>query len=224
MISRVLSRIGAASLCLTASAAPPAAINVHGQLVGAGGATLSGARAYQVTFYDAATAGNVLGAAVTGTVTVAENGLFNMAVTPPSAILTASEVWYALGVDTDVPADNDASDDVFPNRIRVYSVPFALQAQEVVGVAADRVGDGMVDNTEFNALDGVMSNIQQQLDAVDGSAVTQNTSDIATNTSNIATNTTNIATNTTAIAGKADMSTVSTNTTNIAVNTTAFAN
>jgi len=226
-----------ATMIAPAFAAPPAAINVHGQLIGPGGDSLSGARTYQVTFYDAATGGNVLGTAVTGMVTVADNGLFNMAVTPPAAILTAGEVWYALGVDTDVPADNDASDDVFPNRIRVYSVPFALQAQEVVGVAADRVGDGMVDNTEFNALDGVTSNIQQQLDAVDGMEVTQNTADIATNTSNIATNTSNIATNTSniatnttniaantsAIAGKADMSTVATNTTNITANSTAIA-
>ena len=208
-------------------AAPPAAINLHGQLLGADGFAVSGDRVYQVMFYDAETAGNVLGSALTGTVAVSEDGLFNLAVTPPAAILTAGEVWYAIGVDTDEPADGDASDDVFPSRVRVYSVPFALQAQEVVGVDADRVGGGMVDNTEFDALDGVTGNIQAQLDAVDTTAIAQHTTDIAANAANIATNTSdimthaaNIATNTSDIATNAGN--ISTNSTNIAANTTAI--
>ncbi len=220
---RTLGIIGGGVMGLSVFAAPPASINVHGQLIGSGGAVLSGERAYQVTFYDAATGGNVLGSALTGTVTVSASGLFNVAVTPPSEVLTASGVWYSVGVDTDVPADNDASDDVFPNRIRVYSVPFALQAQEVVAVDASRVGSGMVDNTELDALDGVTGNVQAQLDAIDTAAVMQHTTDIAANASAIATNTTNITTNATAIATKGDASTVSQNTTDIATNSSAIA-
>ncbi len=160
----------------TALAAPPAAINIHGQLLSSSGAPVTGARVYSVQFHDASTAGNALGGALTGSVDVSAEGLFNLSVEPPAAILTAAEVWYSLGVDTDDPADSSAADDIFPSRIRVYSVPFALQAGEV---EATGVGNGTVDNTEFEALDGVTSNVQAQLDAIDTSGIATNAADIA---------------------------------------------
>jgi hypothetical protein len=194
-------------------------------------------RAWEVTFHDAENGGNVLGTTQSGTVTVSAEGLFNIAVTPPSEVIDAAEVWYSVGVDTDDPVDNDASDDVFPDRIQVLSVPFALQAQEVVAVDAMAVADGSVDNTEFQQLDGVSSNIQQQIDAIDTSGIgtnasniAQNTSDIADNAADISQNTTDIATNagiidtnTTAIAGKADAADVAQNTSDIADNAAAIA-
>ena len=169
-----------------AGAAPPSAVNIHGQLIGTDGTPLTGMRAYEVAFFDAETGGNAIGTAISGTAMVSTDGLFNITVTPPSGMLTAPEVWYSLGVDTDDPVDNDATDDIFPDRIRVYSVPFALQAEEVVGVDADRVGNGNVDNTEFDALDGVTGNLQTQIDGIDTSGIATNTTNISQNTSDIA--------------------------------------
>jgi len=102
-------------------------------------------------------------------------------------------------------------------------VPFALQAQEVVAVDASRVGSGLVDNSELDALDGVTGNVQQQIDAIDTAAVMQHTTDIAANTSAIATNTTNITTNATAIGTKGDASAVTQNASDIATNGSAIA-
>ena len=158
-------------------AAPPAAINIHGQLLSPSGEPVTGSRVYIVQFHDASAAGNSLGGALTGSLDVSADGLFNLSVEPPAAILTAPEVWYSLGVDTDDPADSSAADDVFPSRIRVYSVPFALQAGEV---DASGVGNGSVDNTEFDALDGVTSGIQAQIDAIDASGIAADISQLET--------------------------------------------
>ncbi|MBX3179982.1 MAG: hypothetical protein KF886_21735 [Candidatus Hydrogenedentes bacterium] len=229
----------AASVLLLAStaaqAAPPAAINVHGQLLSAEGLPVAGARAFVIQFHDAQTGGAPIGGAIAGTVDVSADGLFNLAVEPPAAILNAAEVWYEIGIDTDEPADNDASDDLFPSRIRVYSVPFALQANEALSVDASGVGSGSVDNAELDALDGVTGNVQMQIDAIDTSGIAANSADIAQNTTDIATNSTSIATNTADIttnaaniaANSADIAQnttdIATNTTNIATNTADIA-
>ena len=133
-------------------AAPPVAINIHGQLLSSSGAPVTGSRAYSVQFHDASAAGNTLGAALTGSVDVSAEGLFNLSVEPPAAILTAPEVWYSLGVDTDDPADSSAADDVFPSRIRVYSVPFALQAQEANTLAQSPRNRILILNRVLNIL------------------------------------------------------------------------
>lgn len=202
-------------------AEPATPVNIHGQLLSSSGTPVSGSRAFTVSFFDAATAGNAIGTAITGNVEVSADGLFNLAVQPPSDIYATAEVWYALGVDTDDPADDDASDDIFPSRIRVYYVPLAVQALRALSVDAANVGQGTVDNTELGMLDGVTSNVQDQIDAIDTAAITQHTTDIATNTTNIATNTTNIATNTSDIAD--NTSAIATNTSDIATNTSAIA-
>lgn len=206
---------------LPVMATPSTPIDIHGQLLSSGGTPVSGSRAYTVTFYDAATAGNAIGTALTGNVDVSTDGLFNLSVQPPSGIFTTAQVWYSLGVDTDDPADSDATDDIFPSRIRVYYVPFAVQALRALHVDGTGVGIGSVDDTELDRLDGVTSNVQAQIDAIDTAAITQNTTDIATNAANIATNTTDIASNTADIATNA--TNIATNTTNIAANTADIA-
>jgi hypothetical protein len=114
-------------------------------------------------------------------------------------------------------------------------VPLAVQAHRALSVDATGVGSGTIDSTEFDMLNGVTSNVQAQIDAIDTAAIAQHATDIATNTADIATNTSDIADNATAIAtNAADIATnaadiaanttdIATNATNIATNTTAIA-
>ena len=146
-------------------ASPPETVNVHGALVDAEGAPLSGVRAYVVRFFDAQIGGVQLGGDVTGTVQVSAEGLFNLPVALPATALDAPALWYELGIDTDAPPDGDAGDDIFPQRIRAHSVPFALEAGTAAHVDASRIGGGTVSNTEFNYLAGVTQPIQPALDA-----------------------------------------------------------
>ena len=143
---------------------PPETVNVHGSLVASDGTPLSGSRAYVVRFFDAESGGTQLGGDVTGMVLVSDEGLFNLPVIVPPAALAASALWYELGIDTDTPPDGNAEDDIFPERIRVHSVPYALEAGGVLYVDAGSIGDGMVTNTEFNYLAGVNQPIQEALD------------------------------------------------------------
>ena len=155
----------ALALCAPAWGSPPETVNVHGALVDAEGAPLSGVRAYVVRFFDAQIGGVQLGGDVTGTVQVSAEGLFNLPVALPATALDAPALWYELGIDTDAPPDGDAGDDIFPQRIRAHSVPFALEAGTAAHVDASRIGGGTVSNTEFNYLAGVTQPIQPALDA-----------------------------------------------------------
>jgi len=188
----------------------PSQIVISGALGNAEGVSLAGSRAYAVTCYDAAADGNVIGAPIEGTVEVSAEGLFNIAVEPPDGIRSAPAVWYGLAIDSDTPPDGVDADDVFPDRVRLYSVPYALQAQEVMSVSAEQIANGTVDDTEFEALDGVTGNIQAQIDAIDTSgiavnaaAIEQNSQDIAANTAAIVQNSQYIAVNTVAIGQNA---------------------
>ena len=51
----------------------------------------------------------------------------------PTAALEAKEVWVELGTDSDTPPDGEASDDTFPRRFRLHSIPFALRAKALEG-------------------------------------------------------------------------------------------
>lgn len=179
----------------------PSQIVISGALGDAEGVSLAGSRAYAVTFYDAAAGGNAIGDTIAGTVEVSVEGLFNIVLDPPDGIRSAIAVWYGLAIDSDTPPDGIDGDDVFPDRVRLYSVPFALQAQEVMSVSADRIAGGSVDDTEFAALDGATGNIQGQIDAID-------TSGIAVNAAAIEQNSQDIAANAAAIALKADAANV----------------
>jgi len=155
----------AAVLTAAAWAEPPETINLHGALTGPDGEPLAGPRAYVVRFYDAALGGIMFGPDLLGFVEVSDAGLFNLAVDLPADALAAAEVWYELGIDTDVPPDTNALDDLFPERVRVHSVPFALQAAAVTSVDASSIGNGSVANWEFESLDGALGPLQPQLDA-----------------------------------------------------------
>ena len=134
------------------SAAPPAAINIHGSLTASDNSPLTGDRAYSVTFHDASTGGNALGGALTGTVTLTDKGLFNIAVTPPEEIFTAAQVWYELAIDSD-GGGLDAND-VFASRTQVQSVPFAKQAGNV-GLPENGTAHVVVQTTDNAVTNGV---------------------------------------------------------------------
>ena len=156
-------------LCLTvlgAWANPPETVTIHGQLLDSGGQALTGARDYRVRFYDAPGGGAQLGGDLTGSTSLSAEGLFNVSVTLPAEVLSSvTGAWYDIAVDSDAVPNGVGVIDEFPGRVKVESVPFALQTQEALHVEAPAVGSGNVDNTEFDALNGVSSGIQGQLNA-----------------------------------------------------------
>lgn len=160
LLMGVLLTVFGATVC----ADPPQTISIRGQLLNAQGQGLGGVREYSVQFYDAATGGTALGTAFTGTTEVSPEGLFNILVLLPEAALTAGEVWYELAVDGGATPGPLGSEDVFPNRVKVESVPFALESAAAAHVAVSAVGSGTVLEGEFEALSGVTSGIQGQLD------------------------------------------------------------
>lgn len=177
---RILSTaiLGGLSLALLLDAVPawsamPSTVNIHGQLLDASGEPLVGNRAWQVKFFGAQTGGTQLGATLTGTVTVSAEGVFDIPVTPPQEALSAAQPWYELAVDGTPTPNGVDTEDVFPQRVAVHSVPFALEANHV---AVAGVGAGTVSDTEFGALDGVTSGIQAQIN------LKANTADIYTKT------------------------------------------
>jgi hypothetical protein len=115
-----------------AAADPPPTINIRGTLVDSAGAPLSGSRVGRIRFFDAEVAGLQLGGDVNGTAEVGTDGVFNFPIVPPAAALAAAEAWYEVAIDTDVPSDGNAADDVFLVRIQLHSVPFALLAADSV--------------------------------------------------------------------------------------------
>ncbi len=155
-------------LLLAAAAAfagPPETINIRGQLLDADGHGLPGLRDYSVQFHDAESGGNALGVAINGTAEVSLEGLFNIPVAIPPAALAAAELWYELAISSSATPGPLTAADAFPNRVKVESVPFALEAAEVSHVDLSAVGSGVVTDTEFEALSGVASAIQDQIDA-----------------------------------------------------------
>ncbi len=146
-----------------AFADPPPTINIRGQLLDASGQALSGVREYRVQFYDAATNGAVLGEALTGQAQLSPEGLFNLQVVVPSQVFLAPEAWYEIAVSSGAFPGPLTGSDVFPDRVKVESVPFALQSAEANHVEVSAVGSGIVADEEFEALSGVTSGIQDQL-------------------------------------------------------------
>jgi len=180
----VVIGIAAGTMVSGASAeGPPEEINLHAQLLDLGGQPLSGLRAYRVRFFSAATDGTQLGTDITGSVTLPANGLFDIAVTPPTEALDAVQCWYELAVESEFTPDGTLAEaDTFTQRVRFYSVPFALRAKSVL---ATGIGSGQINDSELNALDGVTSNVQTQIDLkADASALAAkaNTTDVYTKT------------------------------------------
>ncbi|HNR31137.1 MAG TPA: sialidase family protein, partial [Candidatus Hydrogenedentes bacterium] len=152
-------------LCLAADAAPPPEMVIRGQLLDAQGKALAGNREYRVRFFDAPTGGAQLGGDFGGVTELSNEGLFSLVIVPPTPVLNSASAWYEVAVDSDAAPDGLGANDVFPNRVKVSSVPFALQTQAVTHVNAPTIAGGQVSNTEFNTLDGVASGIQGQLNA-----------------------------------------------------------
>ena len=109
-----------------AIATPPPEINIQGTLEEPNGEPVTGARDYRVRFFESETGGSAIGE-VTGTVSLSDAGRFSIDVVPPSAALDAAEAWYELAIDG--AADGIDPDDIFPNRVRILSVPFALASR-----------------------------------------------------------------------------------------------
>jgi len=155
-----------------AYAQPPETILIRGQLLDSEGDPIVGLRQYRVRFYDAETEGAQLGSALTDFTQVNAQGLFAIALIPPAAVLNAPAAWYELALDSGTPAQGVGPEDVFPQRVRVHSVPFARVAGEALSIEVGAIGNGSVSVSEFNALAGVAGNVQVQLDAkADGAAV-----------------------------------------------------
>ena len=128
----------------------PDTITVHGQLLDDTGTPLTGNRDYEITFYDAEVDGTPLGTTFTGTTELSLEGIFDIPLVLSEEAKVVAELWYAIAVDSDAVANGIDGNDVFPNRIKVESVPFALQADTVASIPL---------------LEGVTTPVQEQLDA-----------------------------------------------------------
>ena len=104
-------------------AAVPEIIVIQGTLEDAGGGPVTGAHEILIEFYDARAGGSILGS-TSAIIDISSAGRFYFEMAAGPAILDASETWYALAVDT----EDDGVDpgDVFPDRVPIRSVPFAL--------------------------------------------------------------------------------------------------
>jgi hypothetical protein len=111
-------------------AAPPETVTLQGVVESSSGDPVSGIAAYRLRFYDAETGGSQLGSDVTGTTTLSSRGRFSIELTPPAAVISASSAWYEIALDATTPGDGVDADDVFQARIKLTSVPFALQTSD----------------------------------------------------------------------------------------------
>ncbi len=158
-------------MCVAAVLAPvcfadvPAGVNIRGQLLDVQGQALPGVREFTVQFYDAATGGTPLGDVILGQIEVSPEGLFNIPVILPPQALLAPEAWYEVAVASGPVPGPLTGADVFPERVKLESVPFALEALDVTHVDVASIGSGLVQDGEFDFLSGVTSGIQGQLDA-----------------------------------------------------------
>jgi hypothetical protein len=157
--------------------APPT-VNIRGQLFDLNGAAITGLRSYSVRFFNAEINGTQLGANLSGTVTVSDEGIFNISVTLPVAVLSSAQAWYEISVDSNATPNGLDANDRFPQRVKIESVPFALYAGEAGHVDAEDVGAGNIDDVEFNALDGVTNPIQSQLNGKPNSADVYTTTEL----------------------------------------------
>ncbi len=137
LIACLLTAGGVRNSCAGETVSLPPQIALQGKLQLPDGSALLGTRLWRVTFFDAATTGSQLGAVTTGTLTLSGAGRFSLALIPPTQILTRECVYYELAIDSAASPDNAINPvDVFPTRVRVNSVPYALNAGKVGGVAA----------------------------------------------------------------------------------------
>jgi len=158
-----------------AHAQVPETILIRGQLLDSEGAPIVGLRQYRVRFFDAETEGAQLGNDITDVTQVNAQGLFAIPLLPPAAVLDAPAAWYELALDSGTPPLGVGPEDIFPQRVRVHSVPFARIAGEALSIEVGAIGNGSVSLEEFNGLVGLSGNVQTQLDgkAVSSQVYTQ---------------------------------------------------
>jgi len=129
----------------------PETILIQGTLEAAGGGPLTGSHEYLIRFFDASVAGTELSAA-TGIMQLSDAGRFSIALWADPLILETTETWYELAVDTD--DDGIDPDDVFPDRIAVRSVPFALLSADSQRLAGLTGASYSTDEERESALAG----------------------------------------------------------------------
>lgn len=133
--SSLLSRLLASLLAVWASSAAgvPGTINIQGTLTDTDGGPLTGMRAYRIQFYDAPAAGFALGDSIQGFVLVGDFGRFSIDLNPPPEAIASETVYYEVGIDAASPPDGGVeAEDLFPDRVKVNSVPFSRVAERAV--------------------------------------------------------------------------------------------
>lgn len=105
----------------------PNSISISGYLANTGDVPVAGNFAFRVTFYATQTTTTQLG--FTNGMTDVRSGIFDLAVEPPEALLTLNEAWYTLAIDTN--SNGVDANDMFADRFKISSVPFALATKPV---------------------------------------------------------------------------------------------
>ncbi|MBN1517493.1 hypothetical protein JXA32_13095 [Candidatus Sumerlaeota bacterium] len=138
----------------------PETIVIQGQLSAGDGSALAGSRAYRVRFFDAETSGTQAGSDITGSVTVSATGRFSIEIAPPAGAVAAPALYYELAIDSlSTPDGAINAEDVFPDRVKVNSVLFAQDADNLDGV--DSSGFATADHTHtLQSLSGAVTDSQ----------------------------------------------------------------
>jgi len=108
------------------SSAIPNSITISGYLTDGDNNPVTGNFASQVNFYADQTTTTIIATVTTTTLTVSE-GVFSFILVLPTPLITMSQAWYSLAIDTD--QNGLDSNDLFGSRFQITSVPYALSAQ-----------------------------------------------------------------------------------------------
>jgi hypothetical protein len=134
----------------------PSTVVIQGRIENSVGQPITGTRGYRVRFFDDETVGFQLGADITGTVVVSDEGRFVLEVTPPAGVLSAAAAFYELAVDSAATPNGVDSADIFAGRYRVNAVPFSMLSADASALAGVDAADYATDSdvTLQNAYDG----------------------------------------------------------------------
>jgi hypothetical protein len=155
-VSLVTFLIGTIYSLSPSMGAVPGTILIQGNLETAEGEPVTGTQLFYIGFYDAETGGNPLGA-TTGFVAFSSTGRFSIPISLPGPALAANEVWYQLGID----ALGDGLDpgDLFPEIVRLQSVPFALLARDTESLGSKPATDYLLSASLENGAWGMAGNV-----------------------------------------------------------------
>ena len=166
-----------ATLLATSAVAAPLHLTQQGRLLDSTGTPIDGPHDVSVTLYDAPTSGNVLWSDTMSAVDFT-TGYYaiNLGSGAPlsDSDFDGDNVWLALSVDS-APA---------LSRVKLASVPYALQAQRAASAAsADSVSGGVVDASELRINGNVVIDSAGDLVALSGGSL----SDLSCTTGQVAT-------------------------------------